>query len=216
MNDDYKKTEKLYEIKEKYGVADDDIVFAILEANDEFLKNLNQAYEMSKNHNEVIKTINKNLKMINARKTKTNILLAILIFFLSFAGGIFFSMSPIVNDMLIGYQVQMHNESTKFEKKYNSQLSKIQKDYEKKRDALLEDFEIQKIELQAEKNKAISQYKNLKANNSITRKLGELDVKLKLHKNKNDGIYTLYIDNEDRSIYIPSSSNNNISFKPND
>ncbi len=85
MNDDYKKTEKLYEIKEKYGVADDDIVFAILEANNEFLKNLNNAYDMSKNHNEVIKTINKNLKMINARKTKTNILLAILISFISFA-----------------------------------------------------------------------------------------------------------------------------------
>ena len=214
MSEKYKKTEKLYEIKEKYGVADDDIVFAILEANNEFLKNLNQAYEMSKNHDEIIKTINKNLKTINARKTKTNILLAILISFISFAGGIFFSISPIVNDMLIGYQVQMHNKSTKFDKKYKSQLSKIQQKNKEKVDALIEDFEIQKIELQAEKNKAISQYKNLKENNSITRKLGELDVKLKLHKNKNDGIYTLYIDNQDRSIYIPSSSNNNISFKP--
>ena len=68
MSEKYKKTEKLYEIKEKYGVADDDIVFAMLEANDEFLKNLNQAYEMSENHNEIIKTINKNLKTINARR----------------------------------------------------------------------------------------------------------------------------------------------------
>ena len=68
MSEKYKKTEKLYEIKEKYGVADDDIVFAMLEANDEFLKNLNQAYEMSENNNEIIKTINKNLKTINARR----------------------------------------------------------------------------------------------------------------------------------------------------
>ena len=211
MNDDYKKTEKLYEIKEKYGVADDDIVFAILEANDEFLKNLNQAYEMSKNHNEVIKTINKNLKMINARKTKTNILLAILIFFLSFAGGIFFSMSPIVNDMLIGYQVQMHNESTKFEKKYNSQLSKIQKDYEKKRAALTEDFEIKKVQLEAEINEAISQYKNLKANNDVAKELQKVNVTLRLNK-KEDGFYTLYINEYEDGALI--SGNKKIIFKP--
>jgi len=186
MSEKYKKTEKLYEIKEKYGVADDDIVFAILEANDEFLKNLNQAYEMSKNHNEVIKTINKNLKMINARKTKTNILLAILIFFLSFAGGIFFSMSPIVNDMLIGYQVQMHNESTKFEKKYNSQLSKIQKDYEKKRAALT-------------------------ANNDVAKELQKVNVTLRLNK-KEDGFYTLYINEYEDGALI--SGNKKIIFKP--
>jgi len=216
MSEKYKKTEKLYEIKEKYGVADDDIVFAILEANNEFLKNLNQAYEMSKNHDEIIKTINKNLKTINARRIKTNILLAISVAFVSFFGGVFFSMSPTVNNMLVSYQIKKYNESIKLKNEYNTKLSQLQQKNKEKVDALIEDFEIQKIELQAEKNKAISQYKNLKANNSITRKLRELDVKLKLHKNKNDGIYTLYIDNEDRSIYIPSSSNNNISFKPND
>ena len=207
MSEKYKKTEKLYEIKEKYGVADDDIVFAMLEANDAFLNNLNQAYKLSENHNEVIKTINKNLKIINARKTKTNILLAILVFIFSFLGGVFFSISPIVNDMLISYQIQMHNESTKFEKKYNSQLLLIQQEYERKKEAVIEDFEIQKIQLEAEKNEAVSQRQNIRANNDVARELQKAGVALNLHKE--DGFYTLYMDGA--SI----SGNEKIIFKPN-
>ena len=170
---------------------------------------------------KTIDDISNMLKNIDVKQKAVNTSLILLISAISFTAGCSSILFTPVTQMITDYKVnqekqfkQIPIELLKQEKVYNTKLSQLQQKNKEKVDALIEDFEIQKIELQAEKNKAISQYKNLKANNSITRKLRELDVKLKLHKNKNDGIYTLYIDNQDRSIYIPSSSNNNISFKP--
>ena len=109
---------------------------------------------------------------------------------------------------------QIPKELLKQQQEHTTKLSLIKQKNKETIEALKEDFEIQKIKLEADKNEAISKYKALKANNSITRKLQQLDVKLELNK-RNDNIYTLSIDATDGNIYIPSSSQNQISFKPN-
>jgi len=221
-HDDYKKSEKLYEIKEKYGIPDDDFVFAILEANDNFLKNINNTFELSVEHRKVVTDVSKNIESIKKLKITNMLILALVSWCLGMIIGIFISHSSVIHSLMDSYKIRQEQKLAKLpveleqqQKLYLDEIYALKEKHNAEIIDLKEKFEMETIVLESEKNKALEKAKSIKANNKMAKQLQDLNVNLIITKNPQDKMHTLKLDKSSVEL-IPQKSENEIIFKARD